>query len=527
MLRLVNNGMAVCFTALFASAMLISVTNCSCTYAESERPTEGSIKIGADKPAKPASTAAMDQAAFSTIFRDVAKKVVPHVVSVIPTKIDTVTFYKNPFYYFFDQGPLERFFDRGGQERGGRQKPPVEKRERRRSGMGSGVIVSEEGYILTNYHVVQGADEIEVRLKDKRTFEATIVGSDSLSDVAVIKLKGQVDDLPVAYLGNSDSLHPGDWVVAVGNPFNLSWTVTSGIVSALGRSVRGANKYEDYIQTDAAINPGNSGGALTNLDGEVIGINTLIYSRTGGSMGIGFAIPINMAKRVMQDLIYKGKVTRGWIGVTIQPVSDAMSEAMGLEGVRGVLIGDVFDGQPADKAGIKRGDVIISINGTEVNSPNDLRNVVAAIEPGTKTTFTVVREGKEKTVEVTVVERSSEMVQRVGKAQDKRPGDVEAEKEELIGITVANLTNTIRQEHDIDPKVKGIVVTDVSASSSAYGNLAPGDVIQAMKVAGSQLKSVESVEDYAQLASRVDEGDAVMFSVVRDGNKLFVAYKAN
>lgn len=254
---------------------------------------------------------------FKTIFADIAAKITPSVVSVILTKIDTVAYSQNPFYNFFNDSsmdnPFQFFFGAPQQQPQNKRGPGVEKREFRQQGLGSGVIVSEDGYILTNYHVVSGASEIQVKLSDDRAYEAKIVGTDSLSDVAVIKIKEKVHHLPVAELGDASQLRPGDWVLAIGNPFSLTSTVTLGIVSALGREVGNPNLYQNYIQTDAAINPGNSGGALVNIDGKVIGINAMIYTQTGGFMGIGFAIPINMAQKVMDDIIHKGKVTRGWM----------------------------------------------------------------------------------------------------------------------------------------------------------------------------------------------------------------------
>ncbi|MCP4711199.1 MAG: trypsin-like serine protease, partial [Planctomycetes bacterium] len=256
--------------------------------------------------------------------------------------------------------PFDEFFGNPRRRQQQPQQPQKRQEERRTSGVGSGVIVSKDGYILTNYHVVGEADEITIETYDEREFEAEIIGVDSLSDVAVIKIKEKVNDLPVAYLGDSKNLRPGDWVMAVGNPFNLSSTVTTGIVSALGRQTAGITMYQNFIQTDAAINPGNSGGALVNIEGELIGINTMIFTRSGGYMGIGFAIPINMAKTIMEQLIYKGQVSRGWLGVQIGDIDHNMKDALGLKNRKGVLINDVFDGQPAKKAGIKIGDVILS-----------------------------------------------------------------------------------------------------------------------------------------------------------------------
>jgi serine protease Do len=513
---------------LVLSITAVFLLQCTCSFAESDKPREGSIQFGAKK--KPDIDIKGDIGSFTTVFSDVAEKVVPSVVSVIPTKIDTVVFYKNPFYYFFNQqqqgesNPFDFFFGEPRQRRERQDEPPMEKRERRRKGMGSGVIVSEEGYVLTNSHVVTGADEIEVKLNDQRVFDAKIIGSDSLSDVAVLKIEEEVDDLPVVYMGNSNELRPGDWVVAIGNPFNLTWTVTAGIVSALGRTVSGSNRYEDFIQTDAAINPGNSGGALVNIEGELVGINSMIYTRSGGYMGIGFAIPISMARRVMEDLIYEGRVIRGWIGVTIQPLDQATREALGLEDVqRGVLIGDVFKGEPADKAGIERGDIIIAIDGKSVDSPNDLRNTVARIRPGETVPVEIIRDGKKKKMRIKVAQRDEGDVQQLtrggGGGTDEEAGRKASEK---LGIHVANLTKEIRENYNIESSIQGVVVTDVAGGSIVQRRVREGDVIMEIKVSGKDFVKIESVHDFEKVVKQIKEDMSVML-LLRRGNTTFYA----
>jgi serine protease Do len=397
----------------------------------------------------------------------------------------------------------------------------VEKREFRQQGMGSGVIVSKDGYILTNYHVVAGASEIEVKTSDNRSFQASIIGSDSLADVAVIKIKEKISNLPVAYLGDSDKLRPGDWAIAIGNPFSLTSSVTMGIVSALKRSTgEGGNNYQNFIQTDAAINPGNSGGALVNIDGELIGINTMIYSQSGGFMGIGFAIPINMARQIMEDLIFEGKVSRGWLGVAIQELDQNTREAMGLEDdVQGVLIGDVFKGQPADKAGIKRGDIVTAINGKNVDSPNELRNSVAAIHPGAKVTIDVMRGGKKMTLKTTLSARD-EKEKHAGSFGGKAGGE-SADFSAALGIKVTNLTAQQYDELSLDAGVKGVIVTDVDqASQAAKEGVRPNDIILEVNRI-----SIASVKDFKSATSSVKEGDSVLFLFYRDGNTFYKAFK--
>jgi serine protease Do len=519
----------------------IGVFHCTCSFAESDRPTPGSIRFGADKKPLPA---AKEDKGYHDVFANVAEKVVPWVVSVVPTKIDTVLFYRNPFYRFFGEefegSPFEDFFGgpRGGQN-GGNGEPPVEQRERRMQGLGSGVIVSRDGYVLTNYHVVAGATEIEIKLNDGRVFDAEIIGSDSLSDVAVLKIQKSPRNLPVAYLGDSDDLRPGDWVLAVGNPFSLSWSVTAGIVSALGRTVSGSMRYEDYIQTDAAINPGNSGGALVDIEGALIGINTMIYTRTGGSMGIGFAIPINMARRVMEDLIYEGEVNRGWIGVSIQSLDRASREVLGLKATEGgVLISDVFDGQPADNAGMQRGDVVLSIDGSSVTTPNDLRNMVAALEPGQSVSVTVLRDGKRRKLTLEIASRSQAQQARRQQPRKRREprnggngnghdGGNGGASAQGLGVRVENVTRSTREEFAIPDNVDGVVVVGVNRASSAAQEIAPGDVIRAAKLPGEPQRDINNVQDFKDIIGRLGSGDSVLLLVSRGTNSLFVSLEVD
>jgi len=517
---------------LFTLVFLVSL-DCTCTFAQSEKENVEDVQFGAkDKPSI--------EGDFSTRIADVAETVIPSVVSVVPTKIDTVHFYNNPFYRFFgddfdgrggqDGSPFDFFFGQPPGNRGRDGQPPRQEprmQERRQKGLGSGVIVSRSGHILTNYHVVSGADEIEVALSDERTYQAEILGSDSLSDVAVLKIKKDVDNLPVAYLGNSNNLRVGDWVVAVGNPFSLTSTVTSGIVSALGRSVQATVAYEDYIQTDAAINPGNSGGALVNLDGELIGINTMIYSRSGGSMGIGFAIPIDMARRIMMDLITKGEVIRGWIGVTIQNIDEATREVMDLPHGEGVLIGNVTEGDPADRAGIKAGDVILSLNGQTMTSVNELRNTVAAISPGTEVPVTVFRNGERKELKIEIGRREPEEIPQNREGRPER-GQPEPEPEDTgkLGIAVSNISPDLRRQYGIPGGTDGVVITQLNPSLPEIGEtLQVGDVVLSIKRKGDEFRSINNVNDYKKAISNIEEGESVMFRILRNGNPFFVAFR--
>ncbi|MBD3314404.1 MAG: Do family serine endopeptidase [Chitinivibrionales bacterium] len=495
--------------------------NCKFSFADAERPERGSVSFGENGPAPHFNS-------FKTLFADIAEEVIPTVVSVIPTKIDTVVYYNNPFYRFFDS-PFDHFF---GQQRQPRrqQAPEMRKEERRRSGIGSGVIVSEDGYILTNYHVVAGADEIRIQLSDEREFEAEIIGSDSLSDVAVIKIAEDVRDLPVARLGDSDKLRPGAWTMAVGNPLALTSTVTVGIVSALNRGNIGApNRYQNFIQTDAAINPGNSGGALVNIDGELIGINTMIWTRSGGNMGIGFAIPINMARWIMESLIYEGDVKRGWLGVGIKDIDEDMREHLGLPNRHGVLINEVYKSHPASKAGIKTGDVILSINGVRTEDANKLRNTVAGIRPGSEVSVTLFRNGKKKKVEVTLARRDTEAIKKLasgGGLPGEKDSNDEVDLSSELGFKVADITPEIQERFSLK-RESGVAVVDINQSSlAARKGLRPGDLITTVQVQKhGPFIEVPNVKELKKAIKPLEKGDTVILRVARQGHALLVALR--
>ena len=493
--------------------------------AEVRRPERGSVNFGAQKAPDVNIPPALQS--FTTVFADVAEKVVPTVVSVIPTKIDTVTFANNPFYQFFgDQffggNPFGDFF--GQQPRGRQQPPQVQRQERRQQGLGSGVIVSSDGYILTNSHVVAGAAEIEVKTNDGRSFDAFVVGSDSLTDVAVLKIRDRVNNLPVAFLGDSDKLRPGDWAVAVGNPFSLTSSVTMGIISATGRATPMPGSpagFHDFIQTDAAINPGNSGGALVNIRGELIGINTMIYTRSGGNMGIGFAVPINMARRVMEDLIFDGRVSRGWLGISIQELDQSTRDAFGLSPeTRGVLVGDVFKDQPACKAGIKRGDVITRIDGKVTETQNQLRNNVAAVRPGSTVPVELLRNGRRQTVRVTVTSRDDPgAVAAAGGGTP--PAESASGDASNIGIRAGEITQDIRTRMNLPQNVQGVVITEVViGSQAAQEGLRVNDIIMEVN-----RKATPSMKEYTQTVRNLKNGDSVLFLIRREGNTFYRAFR--
>ena len=383
---------------------------------------------------------------------------------------------------------------------------------------GSGVIIDSKGYVITNNHVVEGASRITVTLSDKREFPGRVVGSDPQTDLAVIKI--EADNLPALKWAEYDKLQVGDVVLAVGSPFGLTSTVTQGIISALGRGNVGIADYEDFIQTDAAINPGNSGGALVNLNGELIGINTAIFSRTGGSEGIGFAIPSSIAVDIADSLIKAGRVVRGWMGIAIQEITPALAKSFKLPEQRkgGVLISDVNERGPSMAAGLKRGDVIVGFNEKEIQNVGQLRNMVARTTVGSTAKVKVLRDGKEEWVAVKIGERpSEEMLARI-----EPPGSIpEAAKPDnaLAALRVQALDPETMNQLNIPKKTAGVLINHVEPGSSAEAaGLQRGDVIQEVNH-----EVIKSLEDYNKIAAKIKKEETVVLLLSRQGNNLFVA----
>jgi serine protease Do len=379
-------------------------------------------------------------------------------------------------------------------------------------GQGTGVIVSEDGYIITNNHVVRGASELTVRLFDGREFTGEIVGQDAKTDVAVVKINAK--NLMAAPIGDSDALQVGEWVLAMGSPFGLEQTVTSGIISAKGRGNVGITDYEDFIQTDAAINPGNSGGPLINMQGQVVGINTAIASRSGGYMGVGFAIPSKMVKLVADSLIKEGKVTRGWLGAAIQDLNEGLAGSFNYKSTEGVLIGDVVPDSPAAKAGLKSGDIVTQIDGKPMSNSQQLRNTIAATAPKTSVKLTLFRDGKTMPLDVVVGELDAGTV-KLAKGEAVEP---EAEAATKFGMTVQTITPQIRQQLGLSEETQGVVVTEVESGSAAETlGIRVQDVITT--VGG---KAVTSAEEYRDAMKSQSLEKGVRLQVARDGVSRFV-----
>ena len=438
-------------------------------------------------------------------FVDIAAHVKPAVVTVSTERVlrqqfpgmGGSPFANDPFFQFFFGGP------QGQQPRS---------REYKQMGLGSGVIVSPEGYILTNNHVIDKADSIVVRTLDGKKHSAKVIGADPRTDVAVIKI--DADDFSYIEIGNSDSLQVGEMVLAIGSPMseNLAYTVTQGIVSATGRSNIGLAAYEDFIQTDAAINPGNSGGPLINMDGKLVGINTAIASQTGGNQGIGFAVPSNMAKGVMGSLISEGKVVRGYLGVTIQDLTPEIAQGFGLKENKGALVGDVQKDSPASKAGLASGDVITSMSGAAIDNSTELRNKVAAAKPGTKVDFGILRGDKSMNLTVTL----GEMPAEVEEGGSSTPTDLQ----ERLGFAVNTLDEDLAHKYDLDPQLTGAVVTAIDPSGNAARNgLRTGDLIRS--VGRTQ---VDNADDFYGAVKGAKKGDTILLRVQRGDGGFWMTF---
>ncbi len=442
------------------------------------------------------------QVKAATSLAPIVKKVSPSVVNIYTTKKvrdlpRMIPFFDDPFFRQFFGTPFESV-----------------PRERREQSLGSGVVVTEDGYILTNNHVVDGAEEIKVALADEKTvLEARVVGTDPQTDIAVLKVEGK--KLPAITITDSDTVEVGDFVLAIGNPFGVGQTVTSGIVSGKGRGGMGIVDYEDFIQTDASINPGNSGGALVDAEGRLVGINTAILSRSGGNQGVGFAVPINLARFVMERLITDGKVTRGYLGVLVQPVTPDLAKEFKLPDNTGALIGEVTKDSPAEDAGLKEGDVIIEFNGKKVTDSRHLRLMVSQTAQGTKAEVKLLRDGKERALTVKLGELPEGSLAR----SDGRPGGLRRnpQADALDGVTVDDLDARSRRQFNIPNHVQGALVVNVEPDCpAATAGLQPGDVILEIN-----RQRVENADEAVRLSEQV-KGSRVLLRIYGRGGSRFL-----
>jgi serine protease Do len=453
-----------------------------------------------------ASSATTAKVTFEDGFATIAKRAVPAVVNVSSSKVIRTPgggipspFFSDPLFRQFFGNSLPKDF----------QIPPSAEREH---SLGSGVIVNSDGYILTNNHVIDGAKDIRVSLGDKREFQARIVGADAKTDIAVLKVDSK--DLPVLAFGDSSKMQAGHFVLAIGNPFGLNQTVTMGIVSATGRGGLGIEDYEDFIQTDAAVNPGNSGGALVNEQGDLIGINTAIVSGgSGGNQGVGFAIPGNMARNVMEQILKNGKVTRAWLGVSIQPVKQDIAKAFRLPETYGALVGDVTKDSPAARSGLETGDIILDVDGQKIQDSRDLQLKIGNMSPGTTVKLTVFRNGATREIAVKLAEIPGTAAQTAVVSENRGTA--------LRGISVSALTPDVTSQLKLPASTKGVVVTNIDpASAASEAGILQGDVIQEVN-----RKPVAGVAEFDRAMQSAGEQPALLL-INRNGMTSFIVVPA-
>ncbi|MGO1118571.1 DegQ family serine endoprotease [Rhodovibrionaceae bacterium A322] len=477
--------------------------------------SEASTQATAPLPA-----ASNSGSSLPTSFAQLNQQVSPAVVNISIKKVAKERTAMGPE----GSSPFNEFFEQF-QERFGKTPNDQAPKNQGKSGpapqqtlqsLGSGFLIDPDGYVVTNNHVIDGADEIEVKLSDGRSFDAELIGGDAKSDIALLKISSD-EALPFVDLGNSDNLLVGDWVVAIGNPFGLGGTLTSGIVSARGRDIN-FGPYDNYIQTDAAINRGNSGGPMFNLQGDVVGVNTAIFSPSGGSVGIGFAIPANMVKTIVADLKDDGQVDRGWLGVQIQPVNDDIAEALGLEKAMGALVVDVTADSPAESAGLKQGDVIVEFEGTAVDKMRSLPRLVAQTDPGKSADMMVWRNGEEISLPVEIGLLKPQQVAKAEMVQpDLQKGSLESEK---LGAILSKLDDQSKKMLGLPEEAEGVLIKEVSNQGpAAKQGLRAGDVIR--KIDGEDVSQPKEINGLIDAKIKEDK-KALLLLVTRDGRDLFV-----
>jgi len=499
------------FKPLFSSIAVLLVGSAFAPLASAE-----------DTPAVKVDPKPMAQIAGTlTTFAPIVEKVGPNVVTIATSKMVKRTAAAQGQNPMLNDPMFRRFFglpedpsDPKEKDKGEAPEAKGGKKRKQMMGLGSGVIVSPEGHIITNNHVIDGADEIIVKIgNEKHEYIAKKIGTDPSTDIAILKIE-PIKKLQGITFADSDKIRVGDLAIAVGNPFGLTQSVTMGIISATGRGggeMRIA-EYENFIQTDASINPGNSGGALVDLEGRLIGINTAIFSRTGGNQGIGFAVPANLAHTVMDGLIKNGKVSRGFLGIAMQPLSDELAKAFKIENNAGVLVAEVTAKSPAEKAGVQAGDVVVEVSGKKVEGPREMQLMVAAIAPGSKVEVKLVRDGKEKVVTVELAERPGIKVAANEKPEKPDEPDV------LDGVTVADIDAEARQKFALPPESKGVVITEIDPdSASAEAGLKVGDVVHEIN-----REPVSSSKQAVELSEKVKAEKKVLLRVSTKGTSRFV-----
>ena len=447
-------------------------------------------------------------------FAPIVEKVSPSVVTIATSKLQKRN--KNPY---FNDPMFRRYFGLPDNEEDETDKAPKGggKKHLERAGLGSGVVVAPDGYILTNNHVVDGADEIIVTIgKDKHEYKATKIGNDPATDIAVLKI--EATSLPSVTFTDSDKVRVGDVVIAVGNPFGLTQTVTMGIVSALGRKgiERGQNpgdaRYENFIQTDASINPGNSGGALVDAEGRLVGINTAIFSMSGGNQGIGFAVPGNLARGVMESLIRTGKVSRGFLGIKLQDLNEELAKQFKMEGTNGALVSQVYDKTPAEKAGLQSGDVVVEVGGKKIEGPTELQMTIASMAPGTKAELKVIRDGKDKNFTIELGELPTG--KGLAAIEPPKPTDPDV----LDGVTVADIDAEARKKFDLPEGLKGVVISEIDPESpSAEAGLKVGDVILE-----ANREPITTSKQAVELSEKLKKEKKVLLRVATKGASRYV-----
>lgn len=454
-------------------------------------------------------------------FADLAAKVSPAVVNISSTHVltqqDGQSQDEMPFN-FPEGSPFEQFFKQFQQQQQEQRKHP-----RKVTSLGSGFIIDANGYVVTNNHVIDDAKDIEVTLNDGTEYPAKLVGTDTKTDLALLKVEAK-KPLPYVSFGDSDHMRIGDWVMAVGNPFGLGGTVTAGIVSARGRDIH-EGPYDDFLQIDAAINQGNSGGPTFSTDGSVIGINTAIVSPSGGSVGIGFAIPSNLAKPIVAELKQQGHIDRGWLGVAIQELTPDLTQGMGLPSDKGALVSSVQDNSPAAEAGIKSGDVVLDFGEHAITSPKDLSRVVAETPSGTSVPVKIWRKGSEQTVNVKIAPMKEDVASADGKGGGSKGGSAASDTAQELGATLAPVTDQTRQQFGLAEDAQGVVIADLEQDSAlADQGVRPGDVIERIND-----RKIANPNDVAKALdeARADKRSVAVMLIARDGNDHFVAVQIN